>query len=160
MAYKAMQRDATLGRISRRVETVDRARRLRRWGRLGIVKSASRQSRRLQESLRLPQALRGPMEGACASGGARLIAGFFASSADVENLKPRQLLSTEISTAGAVELRRYTGASSPSLLSSFLSALCAVGHVQASAEAASSIIISASQVRIFQRGLSLQRLTT
>ena len=54
----------------------------------------------------------------------------------------------------------YTGASSPSLLSSFLNALCAAGHIQASAEAASSIIASASHVRIFQRGLSLQRLAT
>jgi hypothetical protein len=54
----------------------------------------------------------------------------------------------------------YTGASSPSLLSSLLSALCAVGHVHASVDAASSIIISASHVRIFQRGLSLQRLAT
>ncbi len=54
--------------------------------------------------------------------------------------------------------RLYTGASSPSLFSSLLSALWAVGHVQASADAASSIIASASQVRIFHRGLSLQRL--
>ena len=54
----------------------------------------------------------------------------------------------------------YTGVSSPSFFSSLLSALCAVGHVQASVEAASCIIISASQVRIFQRGLSLQRLAT
>jgi hypothetical protein len=52
----------------------------------------------------------------------------------------------------------YTDASSPSLLSSLLSALWAVGHVQASVEAASSIIISASHVRTFHRGLSLQRL--
>ncbi len=52
----------------------------------------------------------------------------------------------------------YTGASSPSLLSSLLSALWAAGHVQASADAASSIIASASQVRIFHLGLSLQRL--
>jgi len=54
----------------------------------------------------------------------------------------------------------YTGASSPSFLSSFLSALCAVGHVQASADAASSIIASASHVRIFHLGTSLQRLAT
>ena len=46
----------------------------------------------------------------------------------------------------------YTGASSPSFLSSFLSALCAVGHVHASVDAASSIIASASHVRIFHRG--------
>jgi hypothetical protein len=102
--------------------------------------------------------------------------------------EPHQLLSTEISTAsdavrvsrdltetpsrrGGLPLSRsrlragflqssglYTGASSPSLLSSFLSALWAVGHVQASADAASSIIASASQVRIFHLGLSLQRL--
>ena len=60
----------------------------------------------------------------------------------------------------AVELRRYTGASSPSLLSSLLSALWAVGHTQASADAASSIIASASQARIFHLGPSLQRLAT
>ena len=85
----------------------------------------------------------------------------------------------QISTAGDAQLRLlrlafsedilsglltpssvYTGVSSPSLFSSLLSALCAAGHVQASAEAASSIIISASHVRIFQRGLSLQRLAT
>jgi hypothetical protein len=54
----------------------------------------------------------------------------------------------------------YTGASSPSLFSSLLSALWAVGHTQASAEVASSIAASASHVRIFQWGLSLQRLAT
>ncbi len=54
----------------------------------------------------------------------------------------------------------YTGASSPSLLSSFLSALWAVGHVQASVDAASSTAASASHVRIFHLGLSLQRLAT
>ncbi len=89
------------------------------------------------------------------------------------------LLSTEISTAAGplaerlTQTRRpvskskpsprrlfavYTGASSPSFLSSLLSALCAAGHVQTNADAASSIAASASHVRIFQRGLSLQRL--
>jgi hypothetical protein len=74
-------------------------------------------------------------------------------------LKPRggrPLAPAKSSTTASV----YTGASSPSFLSSFLSALCAAGHTQASVEAASSIIASASQVRIFQRGLSLQRLAT
>jgi len=97
----------------------------------------------------------------------------------------RHLLSTEISTAAGGLWRRdsrrraglplsqsrlhvgfsqssglYTGASSPSFLSSFLSALCVVGHVQASVDTASSIIASASHVRIFHLGLSLQRLAT
>ena len=54
----------------------------------------------------------------------------------------------------------YTGASSPSLFSSLLSALCAAGHVQANADAASNIAASASQTRIFHRGLSLHRLAT
>jgi len=38
----------------------------------------------------------------------------------------------------------YTGASSPSLFSSLLSALCAAGHVQANADAASNIAASTS----------------
>jgi hypothetical protein len=83
----------------------------------------------------------------------------------------RHLLSTEISTVGTLVCGSartssrdltpssvYTSASSPSLFSSLLSALCAAGHIHASADAASSIIASASHVRIFQRGLSLQRL--
>ena len=69
-----------------------------------------------------------------------------------------RLRGEDLSGLDAVELRRllavYTGASSPSFLSSFLSALCAVGHVQASADAASSIAASVSQVRIFHLGLS------
>jgi len=50
----------------------------------------------------------------------------------------------------------YTGVSSPSFLSSFLSALCAVDHIHAGAVAASNT--AASAVRIFHLGLSLQRL--
>ena len=75
-------------------------------------------------------------------------------------LAPRRGPLTEKLTQTRRLLAVYTGASSPSLFSSLLSALWAVGHVQANADAASNIAASASQARIFHRGLSLQRLAT
>jgi hypothetical protein len=70
--------------------------------------------------------------------------------------RERRRSSTTTTSRNRRSLRFYTGASSPSFLSSFLSALCAVGHIHVSADAASRT--AASAVRIFHLGL--QRLAT
>ncbi len=151
-----------------------------------LVKSAPRQTSRLQESLHLPQALRGPMEGACALGAPGMSPAFPPAVVElgvIHDVENPAIFSPQRSQPPATrrgplaekltQTRRpvskskppsrrllavYTGASSPSLFSSLLSALCAVGHVQASADAASSIAALASHVRIFHLGPSLQRL--